>query len=257
MMKNIVLACVFLCCLSGCTFHSSTQKECGIEARSLIRQEGGLRKKFSPQWWSARFRFHWPEEKSANGVYDLILTEELLRPLVLEHFSQVPLWRIHRRANRDSAGHQLSLIFFAEEEVASSLSSAFTKSSTLLAFKESGLVEWWGFSPYTERTSNRELIASGSDSRWSSPLQRTWPFFITGASRMWMELLHEQVEVHRPERGFSDFSEVLRLYEQVDSELGSVWEKEGGHAFFHHLSALFGYRGLRFGSGGNGVMVVP
>ena len=37
---------------------------------------------------------------------------------------------------------------------------------------------------------------------------------------------------------------LLAHYQQVNNELVQLWQLQGHHAYFHHLSALFGYRAL-------------
>jgi hypothetical protein len=38
-----------------------------------------------------------------------------------------------------------------------------------------------------------------------------------------------------------DIEALLAFYRQIDEKIVTTWEEEGGHAFLHHLNALFGY----------------
>ena len=36
----------------------------------------------------------------------------------------------------------------------------------------------------------------------------------------------------------------VTFYQEVNASVTGLWEKEGRHAYLHHLNALFGYRPL-------------
>ena len=59
-----------------------------------------------------------------------------------------------------------------------------------------------------------------------------------GVSQLWLELIREIGKKGEwPE-------EPLTRYAGIEKALNELWRDEGGHAFFHHLSAVFGYEEL-------------
>jgi hypothetical protein len=67
-----------------------------------------------------------------------------------------------------------------------------------------------------------------------------------GASQMWLNLISETIaDMPNPDSPLS-----LQENEEQDktatAAITALWQKEGQHAFLHHLSALFGYRPIIF-----------
>lgn len=77
-----------------------------------------------------------------------------------------------------------------------------------------------------------------SDPAWPASIQREWPSFIMSASRMWLGLVQTEARRH-------DTSDLHARYRATEEAIDELWFNEGNHAFFHHLSALFGYKPLR------------
>jgi hypothetical protein len=60
----------------------------------------------------------WPENEDPMWQTDLILAHKVLSPIITQHQETIGLWRFHRRALRDQAGHQFTFIFYASPQVA-------------------------------------------------------------------------------------------------------------------------------------------
>ena len=84
-------------------------------------------------WWQLRFRLTWPQGESPEFSRHLLIAEQLLLPAIVDHQEQLQLWRFHRRARRDGAGHQFSLIFFADENTAVRINEEITSDPLRLA----------------------------------------------------------------------------------------------------------------------------
>ena len=69
-------------------------------------------------------------------------------------------------------------------------------------------------------------------------MQRAWPYFIMGVSKLWLELIRELGR--DPDLPSQPLARYAALSERVDRH----WREEGGHALLHHLNAMFGYREL-------------
>ena len=55
---------------------------------------------------------------------------------------------------------------------------------------------------------------------------------------MWLGLVQSEAEKHVG-------LELHERYQAVETALDQLWFHQANHAFFHHLSALFGYRPVR------------
>jgi hypothetical protein len=97
----------------------------------------------------------------------------------------------------------------------------------------------------TDRIS-RPHIEDTSDASWPPAIQKNWPYFIMGASRMWLNLISDTIagmpNLNRP----LSIEENEQQYKKANAAISELWQKKGQHAFLHHLSALFGYRAIIF-----------
>ncbi len=69
-------------------------------------------------WWYARFVMNWPADKEPSWYIDPLLAHRVVSPVLDRYGNDIVLWRFHRRAARDQAGHQFSFIFYATPETA-------------------------------------------------------------------------------------------------------------------------------------------
>ena len=198
----------------------------------------------SAGWWYARFRIYWPPEEEPFWHTDLLIAHKIIAPVLLQYKDRIRLWRFHRRAARDEAGHQFSFIFYTSAETAYQVFNMI-RSNALL----------------TEMTSIRRIIAEvydnpdriakpgikdTSDPSWPSSVQKSWPYFIMGASQMWLNLITETITEMQAAKTPLSLDEYEEFYKEVNVAITSVWETEGRHAFLHHLNALFGYEPVIF-----------
>lgn len=192
-------------------------------------------------WWQLRFRLTWPEGEQLDFSRHLLIAEQLLLPVIVEHQGQLPLWRFHRRAGRDHAGHQFSLIFLADETTATQIGEEIESDPLTLWLTDNKLIEKTGFS----RRSPQELgrLELTSDPSWPIEIQRSWPYFIMGASQAWLMLVQE-LSAENELTGEVEYPALLSHYQQVDARLNAQWRDYGQHAYLHHLSAIFGYKPL-------------
>ena len=64
-----------------------------------------------------------------------------------------------------------------------------------------------------------------------------------GVSQTWLNLVEEYVKQSSEDDG-QDIAAQVEQFQQISESIDSVWEQNGGHAFLHHLNALFGYQEL-------------
>ena len=190
-------------------------------------------------WWSARFRMDWPEIADPAWHMDLLIAHRVVKPVLERYQQDIPLWRFHRRAARDEAGHQFSFIFFARPETADRVFSEMSDNLTLQQAKSSGRVT--AVVCDDTATMSRRSIEATSDPTWSAPLRQAWPYFVMGASQTWLDLIATMAGIEQKPEATSNFAELDHRYAGINASITALWQSEGRHAFLHHLNALFGY----------------
>jgi len=189
-----------------------------------------------PRWWYLRFRLQRNAADETESFLDLLIADRILAPAIAGNRTDIGLWRFHRRWPRDTTGHQFSLVFFAPTSVAAEVTRQVEQNPLLEQLSVDGhLVEFRVDPAGSERATDP---AATSDTSWSPEIQREWPKFIMGASRMWLGLV-------RSEAAKQTQTDLYERYRAVEVTLDDLWFSEANHAFFHHLSALFGYKPVR------------
>jgi hypothetical protein len=193
-------------------------------------------------WRFAQFRFNWPVNAEPAWHRDALLAHRVIAPVLAKYGDDLPLWRFHRRAARDAAGHQFSFIFFSSTTTARLVFQQLQGDALLKGLQAEGAISRILYDEPTNVSKPR--IEDTSDPQWSAPVQKSWPHYMTGVSRTWLDLV---VAVAREETG-GEVPETLDkmddFYRRVDAEVSALWLREGQHAFLHHLNAVFGYKPL-------------
>ncbi len=193
-------------------------------------------------WWYARFNMDWPQDADPAWYVDYILAHKVISPVLDEYGKEISLWRFHRRAARDESGHQFSFIFYASGETTQKIYRAIQSSRLLEEMIAAHLV----LGTIYDDTTVVLLpdLGATSDPKWSPEIKRTWPFYIMGVSRMWLNLIDEISRETLKERDLSNLDDLSMGYKKVNEIVEDKWKQEGGHAFLHHLNAIFGYEPL-------------
>lgn len=193
-------------------------------------------------WWYARFRMNWPQDTEARWYMDLFVAHQIILPVLNKFENDIYLWRFHRRAARDKAGHQFSFIFYASPSTAYNIYQNLSNDTLLTEIKFAGLIieDIYDDPSFVSKPN----IEDTSDKNWSSPIQEAWPYYIMGVSQMWLNLIRDIADDHANGSMPATIAEIEEFYQAVNTSLTELWEKEGRHAFLHHLNALFGYEPL-------------
>ena len=191
-------------------------------------------------WHAARFRMPDEGDNATNWVMDLILAHKVAGPVLLEYTDQLPLWRFHRRSASDDAGHQFSLIFYASTATAEAVFRQIGDNPLLDSARSEGYLDRLHLN--YKASENYASIAGTSDPSWSQALQRQWPSFIMGASATWLGLIEESLA--EPEHEHETLAQLILRYQGANEAIAKIWQLEGQHAFFHHISAIFGYQAV-------------
>lgn len=189
-----------------------------------------------PTWRYVRFLLNRDDDDEVASYLDLLIADRLFADVLGRHEPAIRLWRFHRRWPRDATGHQFSFIFFAAPDVIEQVLTEIEDAPLLNRLRADGHLR--EFRVDALNAGRDTDPAATSDPAWSPVIQREWPEFIMGASRMWLGLVQQ-------EAASVDHLDLYARYAQVEERLDELWYEEGNHAFFHHLSALFGYKPLR------------
>lgn len=209
-------------------------------------------------WWSVHFQSTW---RPANGRppwhLDTLIADRLIRPALERTGETVPLWRVHRRAAPDAAGHRLTLIYYASEITARSLNHELSTDPLVSQLRDAKLLA----DVVTDDLGapRRSDVAATSDPAWPLAIQRSWPWFIMGISAHWLRLIdevnHATLQTNPPAAAPSAPStndkataqtlpSLLAHYGAVTATVDALWRDQGQHAYLHHLNAVFGYQPL-------------
>jgi hypothetical protein len=227
---KILLGTAMLACLYAC------QSAPSVAERTPPAEPPKSENPDQPRWTYLRFRLARDGNGEVDSYLDALIADQILSEAITREGDQIRLWRFHRRWPNDTTGHQFSFIFFAPPAVAERLIAQVRADRLLDRLREEGhLVEF-----RVDRVDPERAAGPGatSDPSWPPAIQREWPNFIMGASRMWLGLVQSEAEKHVG-------LELHERYQAVETALDKLWFQQANHAFFHHLSALFGYEPVR------------
>lgn len=190
----------------------------------------------SSSWHHLRLRWHWPEGEGPDWPLDLLAADRIFSGIIGARRESLPLWRFHRRAARDPAGHQFSFIFYSSDAVADGVRDAVANHAVARRLVEHGLLE----EVYMTSPDRPSDVSATSDSSWPDELQAAWPMFIMGVSQTWLGLI--EIYARGADSSGGDLEDEVARYSKVGDELDELWLKYAQHGFFHHLSGLFGYQ---------------
>jgi len=71
-------------------------------------------------WWTASFQINWQEVEPAWYI-DAMLAHRVISPALELQKKDILLWRFHRRAVKDEAGHQFSFLFYSSPAAANKI----------------------------------------------------------------------------------------------------------------------------------------
>jgi len=191
-------------------------------------------------WWGARFRIEWPRDAEPRWYMGLLIAHQIVRPVLDKYMDEIDLWRFHRRAARDSAGHQFSFLFYASPETATRIFAEIESSELLTDLKFADLIEAAIYDDTTEIA--KPNVADSSDKNWSLPIQEVWPYYIMGVSQMWLQLSGDMETAISKDNQPATIQELEGVFQKADAAVSELWQKEGRHAFLHHLNAIFEYK---------------
>ena len=90
------------------------------------------------RWFASCFRL--PVDTDGQPVWatDLVLADRVAAPLLKAYARDIPLWRFHRRAAPDVAGHQFSLLVYAPPAIYAEIRQKIDTAPTVQALRTAG-----------------------------------------------------------------------------------------------------------------------
>lgn len=220
--------------IAACGMQQTSSEAIGLDENLLVESRP------MASWHRVRFQWQWDGVSPPNWHQDLLLADKVLAIALSQNEKNIRLWRFHRRAKGDIDGFQFSLLIYCDRATASkvfrfvegdAIVQKLLKSQTLLAVK------------YSYGNSGSEKIGYRSDQNWPQSLQESWPEYIMGVSKMWLDLIH-YYSSEIAEMQNQNVTEMLEVYRQVNSKVQAIWVGVGQHALLHHLNAIFAYEPL-------------
>lgn len=192
-------------------------------------------------WWTIAFHMRWDFEQQPIWHMDALLAAQICAPALAAHAQTIQLWRFHRRAVHDAAGHRFALIIYSDAASAKALFDQMAHNPLLKEVQVTGLVRSLTISEVNQPP--RPPIAQTSDNNWPAEIQVSWPWFIMGVSQTWLKLI-EAVSADNPHQDGANLPLLLDYYQTINERVTTLWREQGQHAYLHHLNALFGYQPL-------------
>jgi hypothetical protein len=187
------------------------------------------------RWHTACFRLPFNAQGQPVWATDLVLADRVAAPVLRANAREIPLWRFHRRAVPDAAGHQFSMLVYTTDEVYAAIRREIASAPTVQTLRTSGYLQDLVFDCRPEQRLSD--IGATSDPRWDPALQRAWPYFIMGVSASWLALIQTFAVPINPEA-----ADLPTAYAAVEARITELWGIQGQHAYLHHLGAIYGYQ---------------
>lgn len=224
-------ACVVLLitALAACT---TTLQPLDITEQQAIQVAPEQQTKMS--WYAVRVKIHWEKEQEPNWYFGTLIAGEVISPLLKEYQQSIICWRVHRRAVRDKTGHVFSFIFYSSPADAGKIYQLFQNSKLLTTLLEKKYLDKVSYDPL--QIKSPATIADTSDPAWPDEMRNSWPFFMMGASQMWL------AQVRSYKQQISDDAELKLRYQGIQASITELWRDQGKHALIHHLNGLYAYQ---------------
>ncbi len=229
------LTVIFILLISGC---ASKQGALPLHLSSLPADDLSVSENTS--WRACRFKITWPHDTEPDFTTDILIAHAIIQPVLQGHVKKIPWWRFHRRAARDITGHQFSFMYYSDAKVSQKVIHDIEQSLLLKQLLIANFIET--LSCDDPNQVKHPKIEAMSDPRWSPTLQKNWPTYIMGVSALWLGLIDDAIG--EALRETEDPRLLHKKYQAASSQVTALWYQEGQHAFFHHLSAIFGYAPL-------------
>lgn len=192
-------------------------------------------------WWQACYRMPYDGLERPNWAIDAMLAHQVVRPVLEQAAGDIALWRFHRRAGVDKAGHQFTFLFYSSESAAERILGELEVSPVVLELQRAGHLK--GVVRNCRGSEPKSSLDAHSDPVWHPYLQQAWPYYIMGVSASWLSLV-SAIDDELGGSSPADLESKVAHYQEVHARITELWRGQGQHAYLHHLSAIFAYQPL-------------
>ena len=230
---NLIALFFLLSLFAGCTTVSRPAPSAGIVPHHISNPVGE-----GQGWRRIRFRMDRSDDGQTRWERDLLIAHRIIAPILKTHGQAIHLWRFHRRSADDNTGHQFSFIFYSRPAKADLINRQVMEDPLLSNMISNQLVR----EVLVDRVdgNTRPDIGDTSDSNWSPVMQASWPYYIMGVCRMWLEMI-DQFSLQIGVADTTPLDQLVAHYTTVNEEVTVIWQQEAYHALLHHLNAIYGY----------------
>ena len=195
----------------------------------------------SYKWYFYRFRLKYNFGKAPKWWLDLFIIDRIFRIIIKDKGInyQVKLWRFHRRSGEDNTGHQTTLACYTTGRDSVTIDNIIRSTPSFKLLSDGNLLREY----FIEE--GGEYIDGSGDGHWPIEIRQSWPYFIQGASESILEMLRLIIDGIWHMEDFDNILDIEEFYQKVNERLVHIWYSQGGHAYLHHLNALFGYEMTR------------
>lgn len=189
-------------------------------------------------WWT--FNFTMEHKDDLDLSMDLMLAHAIVKPTLEKYKKSLTLWRFHRRSVEDNYQHQFSFSFYSDIKIAGKILNTLSENSLTKSLKKEGFIKDSYHTPSLELPNIKTKIKDTSDPEWDTSIQKTWPHFAMGLSKMWLDLI-DTVTFGGIKIDPKNLESILEQYKDAEEIISKIWQEKGQHIFFHHTSSMFGY----------------
>lgn len=191
-------------------------------------------------WYEFNFSIGWPDNQEPKTWVDIFIIDRIVRDVISKKKSEIDLWRIHRRWVRDERGHELRLDCFSGEETGSLMEELIRENGCFKILKDNNLLAK-DLAKGTGGSNIHDIADDISTRNWPMELKKSWPYYIQGCSKLFLYLIEFLTGSIQADFDDKDISKIESYYTKLNNRISEIWQRDGSHAFFHHINAIFGY----------------
>lgn len=197
-------------------------------------------------WYRINLKLKCKDISNPEFFVALAILDLLFVPAVKTFRKDLECWRFHWSSTNED-GHRLKLFFKTSHQKADEIIK-FINSLDFCAFAKKEYLETQEIKYEVFGQANNTKIEVISDEGWPEEIQKSWPYFIMGASDMVIALIEEVKKKQKDELNQDDKTKLEEYYKKVEVDIALVWKGYGNHAFFHHLALLLGDKEIILGT---------
>lgn len=206
--------------------------------------------KETKRWHQIVFYVLVDKKKDLHGIakldspVHLLIADELFSSIVQAYKEDIYPWRFHRMfmvykkgfpGTEDS--NQFKFKFFSTKKIYDEIKVGVREYLDENSKLWNVLLDVKFFSCLED-----EGISDDHDDEWPQMIKNSWPHYICGISKMWLEMIDDAKKAvyYKTDPEDLELFDKINYYEMVGAEMKRKWIRWANHAVFHHANLLFG-----------------